>query len=206
MTAGRRGLLVACAEVVAPVAVYYLARAAGLGPVPALLLGGVWPVCRVVAALVRGRRVDRLALLLLVLAGASAALAIPGGDPEFLLARESAITAILGVVVLGSIARPRPVMFIVGRAVLAGAGHDPSPWDERWRTSARFRRLWRTITASWGAGLAVHATLGVVLAVTLPVDVVPLATTAAWIGLVVVLQVITQVLLRIPRHRELVFG
>jgi hypothetical protein len=48
--------------------------------------------------------------------------------------------------------------------------------------------------------------LGVVLAFTLPVDVVPVSTTVGWVLLVVVLQVATQVLLRRPRHRALVFG
>ena len=48
--------------------------------------------------------------------------------------------------------------------------------------------------------------VGVVLAVTLPVDVVPVSTSVGWVLLLVVLQVATQVLLRRPRHRALVFG
>ena len=41
MSPGRRGLVVAGAEVLAPVVVYYAARALGVAPVPALLLGAV---------------------------------------------------------------------------------------------------------------------------------------------------------------------
>lgn len=206
MTAGRRGLVLAAVEVLAPVVVYYLARALGVAPVPALLLGAVWPAARVLVALLRRRPVDRLALLVLALVGASAAVSVPSGSPELLLARGSVVTAVLGAVVLGSLGRPRPVMFTVGRAVLQGAGHDPAPWDARFAAHASFRGLWRTITALWGAGLLVDAVLGVVLAFTLPVDAVPVATTVTWVVLLVVLQVATQVLLRRPAHRELVFG
>jgi hypothetical protein len=203
---GRRGLVLAGVEVVAPVVVYYAARALGAAPVPALLLGAVWPAVRVLAALLGGRRVDRVALLVLALVGATAAVSVPSGTPELLLARGSAVTAVLGVVVLASLARPRPAMYLVGRAVLAGAGHDPATWDARCEAHPSFRRLWRTVTAVWGAGLLLHAVLGVVLAFALPVDVVPVTTTVAWVVLLGVLQVITQVLLRRPAHRELVFG
>lgn len=203
---GRRGLVLAAVEVLAPAVVYYVARALGVASVPALLLGAVWPAVRVLAALVRRRRVDRLALLVLALVVATAAVSVPSGSPELLLARGSVVTAVLGVVVLGSLARPRPVMFTVGRAVLEGAGHDPAPWDARFAAHASFRRLWRTITALWGAGLLLDAVLGVVLAFTLPVDVVPVSTTVGWVLLLLLLQVATQVLLRRPRHRALVFG
>ena len=77
---GRRGLVLAGVEVLAPVVVYYVARALGVAPVPALLLGAPWPAVRVLAALVRRRRVDRLALLLLVLVGATAAVSVPSGS------------------------------------------------------------------------------------------------------------------------------
>jgi intracellular septation protein A len=203
---GRRRLALVGVEVLAPVVVYYVARALEVAPVPALLLGAVWPAVRVLAALVRRRRVDRLALLVLALVVATAAASVPSGSPELLLARGSVVTAVLGVVVLGSLTRPRPVMFTVGRAVLEGAGHDPAPWDARFAAHASFRRLWRTITALWGAGLLLDAVLGVVLAFRLPVDMVPVSTTVGWVLLVVVLQVATQVLLRRPRHRGLVFG
>jgi hypothetical protein len=206
VTAGRRGLVLAGVEVLAPVVVYYVARALGVAPMPALLLGAVWPSVRVLAALRRGHHVDRLALLMLALVVASAAVSVPSGSPELLLARGSVVTAVLGVVVLGSLGRPRPVMFTVGRAVLEGAGHDPASWDARFAAHASFRRLWRTITALWGAGLLADAVLGVVLAFTLPVDAVPVATTTTWVVLLVVLQVATQVLLRRPAHRDLVFG
>lgn len=198
-------LVVALFDLLAPVAVYYALRAAGFTELHALLLSALVPLARLLVDLVRGRRVDRLVLLVLALALVSAATTAATGSPEFLLAREGLITAVLGVVVLGSLARPRPVMYEVGRTVLAGAGHDPAPWDARWADSAVFRRLWRTITVIWGIGLLGDAALRVVFALTLPVDLVPAVTTVQWIVLLVVLQIATQVLLRRPRHRALVF-
>lgn len=198
-------LIVAAFDLLAPVAAYYVLRAAGVTELHALLLSALVPLARLLVDLVRGRRADRLVLLVLALALVSAAMTAATGSPEFLLAREGLITAVLGAVVLGSLARPRPVMYAVGRAVLAGAGHDPAPWDARWADSVVFCRLWWTITVIWGIGLLGDAVLRVVFALTLPVDVVPAVTTVQWIVLLVVLQILTQVLLRRPRHRALVF-
>lgn len=203
---GRRELVMTVlADVVAPITLYYGLRALGVAPTPALLAGAVVPAARALWSLLRHRRLEWFAVLVLVLVAASVATSLLTGSERFLLARDGAITAAIGLVLLATAATARPAMYAIGRMVLARGGHDAASWDERWSGSARFRRIWRAVTVLWGAGLLVDAALRVVLAYTLPVDVVPALHAAQWLPLLLVLQVLSQVYLRRPGNRELVF-
>jgi hypothetical protein len=66
-------------------------------------------------------------------------------------------------------------------------------WDQMWQTEPVLRRCWRVITAVWAVTLLADAAMRVVTAYTLPIDVVPALNGALWIGLVMVLQVATNV-------------
>ncbi|WP_130288162.1 VC0807 family protein [Pseudonocardia sediminis] len=204
---GRRELVVTVlSDVVAPIVVYYGLRALGVAPTPALLAGAVVPAVRALWSLVRHRRLEWFALLVLVLVAATVATSLVTGSERFLLARDGAITAALGLVMLATAASARPAMYAIGRVVLARSGHDAVAWDGRWSGSARFRRIWRAVTVLWGAGLLVDAVLRVLWAYTLPIDVVPALHAVQWLPLLVVLQVVTQLYLRRPGNRELIFA
>lgn len=97
-------------------------------------------------------------------------------------------------------------MFVIGRLTLAESGHSPDEWDRRWASSARFRSIWRWLTAGWAAGLLLDAALRVTFAYTLPVDVVPAVQGVQWFAVLAVLLVAGQVWLRLPRHRALTFS
>ncbi|TCP45441.1 hypothetical protein EV191_11684 [Tamaricihabitans halophyticus] len=205
-TGGNRELItVAILDIVAPVALYYGLRALGLTPWLALLLGAIPPAARALFSLVRHRRIEWFAVLVLVLIAASAATSFLSGSPRFLLAKDGAITAALAAVVLATVRASKPAMYSVGRMMVSGSGHDPSDWDERLRTSARFRRIWQVLTVLWGIGLLLDSVLRVVFAYTLPVDVVPGLSTVQWLVLLVALQIVSQVYLRRPANRPLVF-
>ncbi|NWJ74554.1 hypothetical protein HX744_29225 [Pseudonocardia sp. ICBG1122] len=193
-------------DVVAPLMLFYGLRAVGVAAGPALLAGAAVPAARALWVLLRHRRVEWFALLVLVLCVASAATALLGGDPRALLAREALVTAALGAVLLASVPSQRPVLFTIGRLTLAQAGHGTDGWDRRWAGSARFRGIWRWLTAGWAAGLFLDAGLRVLAAYTLPVDVVPAVQAVQWFAVLAVLLVAGQVWLRLPRHRELVFN
>lgn len=199
----RRMAVMALVDIVAPLAVYYGLRAFGVSAWQALLLGALVPAGRAVVSLVRHRRVEWLAVLVLVLIAASSATALLTGSPRFLLAKDGAITAALGLAVLASTAAARPAMFALGRVMVSEK--DAAAWDERWARIPRFRRVWRVVTVLWGLGLLLDAALRVVFAYTLPVDVVPALGAAQWLVLLVVLQVVSQLYLRRPGNRELVF-
>lgn len=136
----------------------------------------------------------------------SAATATISGSARFLLAKDASISAVLSIAVLASIPSGRPALLAIGRAGLeAATGRTTDAWDRRWEGSAGFRRAGRTVTAVWGVGLVIDAVLRVVVSYSLPIDVVPVVTALQWVVLLVVLNVISQVYLRRPAHRHLIF-
>ncbi|OLL76411.1 putative membrane protein [Pseudonocardia sp. Ae168_Ps1] len=193
-------------DVVAPLAVFYGLRASGVGAGTALLAGAAAPAVRASYVLVRHRRVEWFAVLVLVLCVASAATSLVSGDERVLLARDGLVTAALGATLLVTVPTARPALFTIGRIALSRAGHDPDGWDRRWADSSRFRTIWRWLTAWWALGLFADAALRVVAAYALPVDVVPAVHAVQWFAVLAVLLVGGQVWLRLPRHRDLVFS
>ncbi|GAA2776368.1 VC0807 family protein [Saccharopolyspora taberi] len=190
-------------DLVLPVAVYYGLRSAGVGEVPALVTSAVVPVVRIAHELLVHRRADPLAVFALVMIAVSLLLSYVGGSPRTLLARDGWLMAACGVAVLATLRR-RPVVFTLGRMLVARAGHGVEDWDRRWSGSAPFRRVWRVLTAAWGIALLGAAAVKVLMAYSLPVDVVPALTTAMWLAVVVLLNVASRLYLRLPRIRRIV--
>ncbi len=60
-------------------------------------------------------------------------------------------------------------------------------------------------TLIWGAGVLLGAVAKVTIAYTLPIDVVPAVALALWATLIVGLNVVTQIYLRLPSNKDLVF-
>jgi intracellular septation protein A len=177
----------------APVAGYYLLRAAGIDARLALIAGAAASVLGLAVHLLRGRRLDDLGAMFAVLTLLALALTLVNGSPRFLLAKDGLLTAASGLWFLGSVrwgARPAGLTF--GRPLMEPMtrGHD---WDELWDTVPMFRRAWRVVTVIWGVTLLADAVVRVVTAYTLPVDVVPVFNGALWAALFVALQIVGNV-------------
>ena len=69
-------------------------------------------------------------------------------------------------------------------------------WDSVWERFPLFRHVWRVLTVVWGIGLLADAAIRVIVAYTLPVDLVPAANGIQYAVVYVVLQVISRVHLR----------
>jgi hypothetical protein len=54
-------------------------------------------------------------------------------------------------------------------------------WDARWDNDSQFRHGLRVLTAVWGLGFTLDAAVRVLLAYTLPIDLVPLVSTLQWL-------------------------
>jgi len=165
------GLLVG---LVAPAALYYGLRAAGVGAYLALIAGAVAPALGAAVGLVRGRKVDGVVAFFAAMTLLGLGLSLVGGGPRFLLAREGFVTGIAGAWFLASAPTVRPLALAFSRPVLEGLlryGH--GRWDNLWEREPRFRRVWRVSTVIFGAGLLADAAARVAMAYALPVDVVP---------------------------------
>jgi hypothetical protein len=135
----------------------------------------------------RKRRVDLVALVTLSALGLSVVIGLLSDDPRSLAIREgwtAALGGLFGAWMLVSVFVGRPAQLTLGRTIaeVKRGAEGAAAWAARWETDARFRRGLRIDTAVWGAVLLVHAVVHVVLVYTLPIDLISLVTTVAWLG------------------------
>jgi intracellular septation protein A len=148
-------------DIVGPLALFYLLRAAGLGLVVASLLVSVVPLGSVVVQFVRRRQLDQVACLTIAVLLLVVVLALVSSDQRLVLAKDGFITGIIGVWALGTLLSRRPLYFAVARPFGEEAHEN---WDEQWTDDAGFRHRIRTITSVWGIGLTLDALVKVMLA------------------------------------------
>lgn len=152
-----------------PLAVYYAVRPHLGGDTPALMIAGIPASAWVGIQWLRRRRIDPIGSIVLFgfVAGILVSVVL-GGSAFVLKVRDSAFTALFGMACLVSLARDKPLMFYMGRAL--SAGDDPArlaAYDELW-TMPTAPRTFRLITVGWGVGLLAEAAMRVILAATLP--------------------------------------
>ena len=141
----------------------------GTPAVTALAIAAIFPFADAVIGLVRRRRFDPIAVLSLVAIVVGIGTSGITGNAGFAVAKDPLFTIVFGLLFLGSLFAPRPMIFHLGRQFASGG--DPAAmaaWDARW-SQPGFRRTIRLITAVWGCGLLLEAVLRVVAAFTLPV-------------------------------------
>lgn len=193
---GRALLRVALLDLAAPVAVYHALRACGVGDLAALAAGALPPAAHAAVTAVRERRVEPVAVVVVLTTLVGLVAALTAGGPRDLLARGAWLTAPSGLWVLSTlwpaVWRGRPFCFLATRALLV---HRSALMDRLWAGEPRFRRAWRQITAVWGLALLADSGLRVLMAHTLPVPVVPALDAVLTVGTAVVLQLPTHLLL-----------
>jgi hypothetical protein len=177
-----------------PVALYYGLRAMGASVYLSLLAGAVVPAVTTAAGVIRSRSIDRLGAFMLTIMLFGVAVALIAGSPRFLLAKEAWVTAAVGVWFVLSARGSRPLSFVFARAILEGRRQfTDQPWDELWERSPSFRQGWRVSSLIWGIGSLVDAALRVVLAYSLPVDIVPAVTPVLFVVSFTLLGLIDQI-------------
>jgi uncharacterized membrane protein len=110
-------------DVAGPLAVYYGARAAGLSTVVALVLSGVLPAIRVVATVLRHRRLDAIGALVLSGVALGTVTGLASGSARLYILDGIVPTVVVGIVCLVSLLSARPMMF---RIALQTIGEDSS--------------------------------------------------------------------------------
>ena len=170
-------------DLVLPLATYYVLRATGVSVWTALLAGATVPVVRLGASLVLRRPLSRASLFTLALLATGTAVGLTTADPRLLMARESYLTGVAGCWILLSLLGPRPLVFTATAGFMAEPAAEE--WHRSWETSETFRQAMRAMT--WGFGLAfvVDAAARVVMAYTLPLDLVPVASSSLLVVMLV---------------------
>jgi hypothetical protein len=149
-----------------PFLVYQLA-AGHMSEAAALMLSAAPPTLWSIGQLIWSRKLDALSLLVITGIALSLVAALLGGSPRLLLVRESFITEIIGLIFLGSLLFPKPLMFHIVKTTVTKQGMNEEVFAGRWSIPG-FRFTFYLMTVVWGAGLLVEATVKIILAFTIP--------------------------------------
>ncbi|WP_233223757.1 VC0807 family protein [Amycolatopsis sp. CA-128772] len=158
-------------EVLAPLALFYGLRAAGVDQLLALLAGAVIPVVAGVRDLAAGQRIGGVRWFVLGAMAVTVAGSFISGSPRALLLRGVVLMAALGVFLLVTMWARRPFLYEVARTVFDQ--DKQRTWQRNWDEHPPFRRLLRLCSALWAAACLLDAALRAVTVLVLPVDAVP---------------------------------
>ncbi|HZO70956.1 MAG TPA: VC0807 family protein [Ktedonobacteraceae bacterium] len=155
-----------------PFLIYWvLTNYTSISPFLALVATGIPSILHSLVGLIRQKRIDFLAGIVLAGLAVSVIITVLGGAPKVFLIRESFFTITFGLALLISLALPRPILFYMAR--LFASGNDPSNiarFNLIWQEHASFRRRLRVMTAVWGAGLLLEAVIRITLVIMLSVQ------------------------------------
>jgi len=175
-------------------ALYYLMRHLGVSVYAALVVGAVLSLVPACVSLVRGNRPSGLEAFFTVLLFASFAISLVPGDERFLLAKDALVTSGVGLWFLASLWwADRPLAYQFARPMVEGRLGWPGDWERLWEHESWFRQMWRTSSILWAIGTLLDAGGRVVMAYTLPADVVPGLNLGMYVATAVVLNVVTTV-------------
>ncbi|MFE9581527.1 VC0807 family protein [Nocardia sp. NPDC006044] len=155
-----------------PVGCYLALTAAGWPPVWALVGGAGVSVLVLAVQYARTRQVTTLGVLVLVRFTVGVAIALWTGDPRLELAKDFAITFLLGLAAAASLVTARPLIARIRRDIVP----DPDEFDRYWHCDSGFRRLHRNLTLIWTAGLSIESVTAVALIYILPLTSAVIAT------------------------------
>jgi hypothetical protein len=145
-----------------PYLIYSLAQPR-LGDVNALIAASGPPLLWSVVEFAHNRRIDALSMVVLLGLGLSFLALLGGGSVRLLQLRERLVTAFVGIVVLGSAAIGKPLMYELVRAFLARANDPELQRVESLRNDGFFRAGMTIMTLVWGVGLVADAAASIAL-------------------------------------------
>lgn len=182
MTTDKRRTLVSLVlDVGVPLGSYYLLKGAfGMTAVAALAWSSVVPVLRTGWGLLRQREVNGLPLLVLLVNLVGLLLGFETGDARLMLVKDSAISSVVGIVLLASVVAGRPMMTVTLKPwLIKGGVRKEAAWERLRRESPAFRRAESRFSGVWGVAFVGECAVRAVGAYTVPVD------TMVWLGTVV---------------------
>lgn len=190
-------------DVAVPLVSYYVLKAAGLGTFGALAWSSVVPGARTVWGVVRDRRLNALAALMVAVNAVGLLLSLVAGDPRLMLLKDSGVSSTIGLVVLLSALRGRPMMTAGLRPWLTrGEAAKNAAW-QRLSTGSdgAFRRAEARFSVVWGVALLGECAVRAVGAYTVPVETMVWAGQLVLVAAMVVAFVISGRIAVVPMER-----
>ena len=143
---------------IGPFAIYNLLDPK-IGDVDALLASSAPPIAWSIVEFIRRRRVDALSMLVLAGIALSLLAFLGGGGVKFLQLREKLVTAVIGLVFLGSAVIGRPLVYVLARATMLRRSAAEAQELEVLKDNVYFRRTMTLMTLVWGFGLVAEASV-----------------------------------------------
>ena len=140
-----------------------------LGEVRALLASSAPPILWSLVEFARHRRIDALSMLVLAGILLSVLAVLGGGSVRFLQLREKLVTAVIGLIFIGSVMVRRPLIYELARANMLRKSKAEAARFEALRVHAGFRRTVTIMTLGVGVGLIADAGVSVLLVFTLSI-------------------------------------
>ncbi|KOV70700.1 VC0807 family protein [Streptomyces sp. MMG1121] len=184
-------------DVAVPLGSYYLFKDAfGMSTFAALAWSSVVPAVRTVWGLVKERRTNGLALLILIVNVVGLLLSFVSGDPRLMLVKDSGISSTVGIGILVSVALGRPMMSAGMKPFLVkGDAVKEAAWERlasgAAAQSGAFLRKERAFSVVWGVALLAECVVRVVGAYTVPVDTMVWLGTLIMIGAILIAMVVS---------------
>ncbi|MEU0006698.1 VC0807 family protein [Streptomyces sp. NPDC006314] len=174
-------------DVAVPLGSYYLfTDGFGMSTFAALAWSSVVPAARTVWGLVKERRTNALAGLILFVNVVTLLLSFVSGDPRLMLAKDSGVSSTVAIGILISVRLGKPMMTAGMKPFLIkGDTAKEAAWQRLASGAAAgseaFRRKENAFSVVWGLVLLTECVLRVVGAYTIPVD------TMVWLGTVIMI-------------------
>jgi hypothetical protein len=140
-----------------------------LGQVLAFIAASAPPILWAVVRLAQRRRLDALSILALTGIALSVLAYFGGGGVTFLRIRERLVTAVIGLIFLGSAAIGKPLIYQLARARVRTRPSSEANAFDAMRESPVFRRTMVVMTLVWGIVLLSEAAIAVGLVFVLPI-------------------------------------
>lgn len=180
------------ADLLVPTALLYVLLWMGSSLYLALLASAAVSAVSSLISFRRGEGKQRFGPIMLALSLMGFGIAFITGSDRFLLAKESVLTATVGLWFLWSLRAPRPLTYVLTRPLLEGRiRYKTRSWEKLWSESPEFRHLWRVSTVMWAVATLIDAGVRVVLAYTMPVNAVPAMQTGLILVTVLIMQFVT---------------
>jgi hypothetical protein len=163
-------------DVVFPLGIYdVLHDASGRSLVTAMACASVLPAVRTIVVAVREHTLAALAALMLTMNLASIAVSLASGDARLLFAREAAVSSVIALWALGTLALHRTPLFEPGFEAFTthGERRRTEIWQRLSSGDPEFRTLLRRHTLVWGVVLLADSCARVLLALSVPVRDLP---------------------------------
>jgi hypothetical protein len=180
--------MIAVFDLAGPLVAYNLLRSNGFSAVSALVLSGVFPAAGVIIGIIKHRRVDAVGALVLAGIAVGAILGLVSHNPKLVLDEGSVGTGVFGLLCLGSLARPEPLMYRLAMEFIGPDSRQGREFTNLWQYQ-EFRHVFRVITVVWGTAYLVEAAARIVIVANTPTGtafatskVLPWVVTAALIA------------------------